>query len=94
MLRCAVVLLGLIACDDFHVCDMPSTERLARVPTRLSETGIASGQPYTPNFALWSDGAAKERWLSLPAGTEIDTSDPDDWRFPDGTRAWKQFAVG
>src|SRR5262245_17999416 len=34
---------------------------------------------YGPGFKLWSDGAAKRRWIQLPPNTEIDTSDMDDW---------------
>ncbi|MCK5944838.1 MAG: hypothetical protein KAI24_22815, partial [Planctomycetes bacterium] len=48
--------------------------------------------PYSPVYALWSDGANKRRWLWLPPGTHIDGSDPDAWRFPIGTRLWKEFA--
>lgn len=46
---------------------------------------------YTPRFPLWSDGAAKERFIYLPPGSTIDTSDPDDWVFPVGTRIYKNF---
>jgi len=69
---------------------------------RLSETGlysdIAAKQPssealeYTPSHALWSDGADKKRWIVLPAGARIDTSDMDHWRFPVGTKLFKEFA--
>ncbi len=72
-------------------------------PMKLSETGLyadfgaralAPGViAYTPRYELWSDGATKQRWLWLPPGTKIDTSDMDDWRFPVGTKVWKQFAV-
>ncbi|MGC4064432.1 MAG: hypothetical protein QM784_07275 [Polyangiaceae bacterium] len=34
---------------------------------------------YTPRFELWSDGASKRRWIALPPGTTIDTTDPDFW---------------
>jgi hypothetical protein len=71
-------------------------------PRRLSSTGLyadlASGTiapglvEYTPAYALWSDGAQKRRWLRLPPGTTIDTSDMDHWRFPVGTQFWKQFS--
>ncbi len=44
-----------------------------------------------PRFALWSDGAVKRRWLRLPARTRIDTSDMDNWQFPTGTLAFKEF---
>jgi len=49
-------------------------------------------RPYRPRYALWSDGADKERYVYLPSGTRIDTSDPDDWVFPVGTRIYKTFA--
>jgi hypothetical protein len=73
-------------------------------PERLSETGLfadfaarklAPGvMPYTPRYQLWSDGADKERFLYLPPGAVIDTSDMDRWIFPVGTKAWKHFRAG
>jgi hypothetical protein len=47
---------------------------------------------YEPRYALWSDGAHKRRWLLLPEGTNIETSDPDHWLFPEGTVLFKEFA--
>ncbi len=47
---------------------------------------------YAPAVPLWSDGADKQRWISLPAGTVIDTGDPNEWKFPVGTKAWKEFS--
>lgn len=49
---------------------------------------------YRPRFALWSDGAEKRRWVSLPDGARIDTTDLDDWDFPVGTRFYKEFSRG
>jgi|GEM_PF-254413 len=46
---------------------------------------------YAPAVALWSDGAEKHRWIALPAGTTIDTTDPNEWSFPIGTKFWKEF---
>lgn len=46
---------------------------------------------FSPQYPLWTDGATKTRWMQLPAGTWIDASDPDVWRFPVGTRFWKEF---
>lgn len=73
-------------------------------PNLLSETGlyadIAKGtlatgvRPYDVQYPLWSDGADKERWVYLPPGTKIDTSDMDFWKYPAGTKAWKQFSIG
>jgi hypothetical protein len=53
-----------------------------------------SARPYTPGVTLWSDGADKQRYLYLPPGATIDTSDMDVWKFPVGTKAWKEFRFG
>lgn len=73
-------------------------------PARLSETGLWSDPAtravapgiltWAPQYPLWSDGAAKRRWIRLPEGASIDASDPDAWQFPIGTRLWKEFAFG
>ena len=47
--------------------------------------------PYTPTFPLWSDGTDKQRFLLLPAGTSVETSDPEHWLFPEGTLLVKHF---
>lgn len=69
----------------------------------LSETGlyadIARGtlasdvDTFEPNFKLWSDGAEKARFVAIPRGQAIDTTDMDHWIFPVGTRFWKEFRV-
>jgi hypothetical protein len=74
------------------------------IPDDLSCTGLygdwatktiaADAIPYTPGLVFWSDGAVKTRWIYLPPGTQIDTTDPDEWAFPVGTKIWKQFVVG
>jgi hypothetical protein len=76
----------------------------ATAPERLADTGlfadVATGRlepgvlPYVPQYALWTDGAVKRRWIWLPPGASIDASDPDRWQFPPGTRLWKEFSVG
>src|SRR5205814_7486285 len=53
-----------------------------------------ANRAYAPAVPLWSDGAQKRRWIFLPAGTRIDSSDMDEWRFPVGTRLWKEFSFG
>lgn len=71
-------------------------------PPRLSETGLylpdgsvdPRNRPFAPQYPLWTDGAAKSRWVRLPAGATIDVSDIDAWRFPPGTTFWKEFAWG
>lgn len=74
----------------------------ARPPQDLRDTGLyAPGStteirrgnlPFTPQYPLWSDGAAKRRWIYLPPGRAIDASQPDAWQFPAGTRLWKEFS--
>jgi hypothetical protein len=95
----------LCACESFDNCPTKDdlAPALAELPDQLSSTGLFSeldGEheeiapgvlAYTPGFQLWSDGASKRRWLSLPEGGVIDVSDPDDWRFPKGTKLWKEF---
>ena len=69
-------------------------------PRFLSQTGLYGGRglevdprnlAYSPQYPLWSDGAAKSRWLSLPAGARIDAQSGDRWVFPVGTKFWKEF---
>lgn len=71
------------------------------LPELLSETGLfeADGEtlgpgvrPFRPRFALWSDGAEKRRWIALPEGAQIDTSEMDYWQLPIGTKLWKEFS--
>ena len=73
-------------------------------PPTLRETGLytdwatktvaAGNLPFSPQYPLWSDGAAKSRWLRIPKGRFIDGSDPDVWKFPVGTKLWKEFTFG
>jgi hypothetical protein len=48
---------------------------------------------FAPAESLWSDGAEKRRFIRLPPGTTIDTSNMDEWVFPVGTKIWKEFSV-
>ena len=79
-------------------------EAPAGPPQTLQETGLYADAAtlrvdprhlaFSPQYPLWSDGAGKRRWISLPPGASIDGSDPDAWRFPVGTRLWKEFSFG
>jgi hypothetical protein len=87
------------------VC-LPATVRAQDpqiLPRHLADTGlyVAGGitirpdvLPFSPQYPLWSDGAAKRRWIWLPPGTSIDATQPDAWDFPSGTKLWKEFAHG
>lgn len=71
------------------------------VPATLAETGLYSDFDartlaadviaYDVRYPLWSDGSDKARFLYVPKGKQIDTSDMDHWTYPVGTKAWKEF---
>ena len=79
-------------------------EEAISAPSHLSETGLylprevgtidPRNQPFSPQYPLWTDGAAKSRWVYLPPGTTIDAANPYGWEFPVGTRFWKEFRFG
>lgn len=105
LLVCTLLALATTSCvgiPPFRTCDAPSAVSLASLPAELSLAGLYQDPAlrtvrddvlaYEPAFALWSDGADKRRWLSLPAGTRIDTSNMDDWSFPIGTKLFKEFS--
>lgn len=59
-----------------------------------SRTVSAENRAYTPGVAFWSDGAEKSRFVYLPPGAKIDITDFDEWKFPNGTKLWKEFRLG
>lgn len=71
-------------------------------PASLRETGLYTdfparvidprNLPYSPQYPLWSDGAAKRRWIYIPPAATIDAADPDVWLFPAGVKIWKEFS--
>ena len=73
-----------------------------RLPERLTDTGLFEGgrpgavaagvRAFSPQYPLWSDGLSKRRWIQLPAGGIVDGSDEHAWKFPAGTRFWKEFS--
>jgi hypothetical protein len=70
--------------------DFACTGLYTDVATKQLANGI---REFTPAVPLWSDGADKTRWISLPAGTTIDDTNMSEWKFPVGTRLWKEFKV-
>ena len=48
---------------------------------------------FEPAYTLWTDAADKARYINIPAGETIDTTDMDNWVFPAGTKVWKEFRV-
>jgi uncharacterized repeat protein (TIGR03806 family) len=71
------------------------------MPRLLSQTGVFTDLanlspadfliPYTVNSPLWSDGAAKTRWFTIPTNTVIGFSANGEWTFPAGSVFVKQF---
>jgi hypothetical protein len=102
LMTTATLLLSCENVESYRYCSELPPAQLSAAPARLSETGlyadlpadaVAPGVlPYRPQFELWSDGASKRRWISLPPATRIDTSDMDSWQFPVGTKLWKEFS--
>lgn len=96
--------LLLIACGLLAALRAPAAPAAPPPPLQLHDTGLfeagaperlgAGVRPFAPQHALWSDAAVKRRWIRLPPGTAIDASQADAWRFPRGTRLWKQFSHG
>lgn len=76
-------------------------ETWASVPSTLSETVLFDDVtalapapalvPYQINSPLWSDGAVKQRWISVPSGTQVSLADDGSFEFPVGTVLVKQF---
>ena len=97
----AALALAWVAAVRGAVSVASSADAAARAPQRLSDTGLYTGdittidprnRPFSPQYPLWTDGAAKRRWVYLPTGTTIDVADPRNWVFPVGTRFWKEFS--
>ncbi|WP_187408347.1 PQQ-dependent sugar dehydrogenase [Saccharophagus sp. K07] len=73
------------------------------LPVRLSETGCMNIRdvtqpdskllPYSINEPFWSDGADKERFISLPEKSQIEVDDQGDFHFPVGTILLKNFRL-
>lgn len=100
MLFLAAAALCLVA---FAPSSLSAGDAITKLPRKLRDTGLfAPGTArmvrdgivgFSPQYALWSDGADKRRWLFLPPGTFIDAARPDEWVFPRGTKLWKEFAL-
>ena len=93
--------LALVSCgkhgSDPIVCGPPTED----APAELACTGLyadfetkevaKTARLYAPAVSFWSDGYEKSRWIELPDGQAIDATSMDDWKFPVGTKVWKEF---
>ncbi|QNT69327.1 PQQ-dependent sugar dehydrogenase [Defluviicoccus vanus] len=83
---------------------VPDSGNVASVaaPALLSATGcvdpanprqvIAAAIPYTVATPLWSDGAAKQRWVALPDNGKITIGADGDFQFPVDSVLIKEFS--
>ncbi|MDB4973139.1 MAG: putative lipoprotein [Myxococcaceae bacterium] len=78
--------------EDQNVQRAPSTLECTGLYRSVADKVLGDGiRSFTPAYALWSDNAEKHRWVLLPEGTTVDTTNQDAWSFPVGTRTWKEF---
>lgn len=100
----ALMAAAIIALSgNVHVARGDTAGSARPLPEHLSDTGLfvegstTEVRPdvlsFSPQYPLWSDGAAKRRWIYLPPGTFIDARRPSAWEFPKGTRLWKEFRL-
>jgi len=78
--------------------------RAGSMAAKLSETGcvnsVAPTQaangliPYSVNSPFWSDGAEKQRYLSLPNNAQVTLATNGDFNFPIGSVLMKHFKFG
>ena len=97
---------SLLACggDESSETAAPVCGAADEVPDDLACTGLyadfgaktlsPAARPFAPAVSFWSDGFDKDRFIALPNGTVIDATSMDDWRFPVGTKAWKEIRQG
>ncbi|MBL8954548.1 MAG: hypothetical protein JNK82_27460, partial [Myxococcaceae bacterium] len=65
MQNLTAALLLLVGCSDYTVCEAVNAEQLGAAPPHLSQTGIDAGVAYEVRYALYSDGATKQRSIVL-----------------------------
>ena len=94
--------------DDFdgpihRLAKAPPDRSTPPFPKKLSKTGLFASTkdhivapgviPYSVNSPLWSDGAAKLRYLALPPGGKARMAEKGSWGLPDGSVLVKTFLL-
>jgi hypothetical protein len=83
---------GGIVCEGGGLQHLACTGLYGEGGKGWEKRAVGAGiRAFEPGLQLWSDGLEKSRFILLPPGTRIDTSRPDEWRFPPGTKLWKEF---
>ncbi len=82
---------------------LPGCEATDGAPDDLRCTGLYAdfdkkalsprAREFAPAVTFWSDGAEKLRWIDLPDGAQIDSASMDEWKYPVGTKVWKEFKM-
>lgn len=98
---------GLSACGDPAALGDLSGSFLdhlsGELPQSIAELGLYAdpshrgevhprARRYSPAQPLWSSGSQKERYIVVPEGTSVDSSDGQAWTFPVGTLLLKTFS--
>lgn len=85
---------GATDCPPIADDALPPDLRCSRLYESWQQKTIAADvRAYAPATPFYSDGAEKLRFIRLPFGQKIDTTDIDAWEFPVGTMAWKEFRL-
>lgn len=81
----------------------PAKDTSRNFPRLLSQTGLFSSTrehrpaaglvAYDVNAPLWSDGAAKDRFIAIPGDGKIEPVNHNRWNFPVGTVLVKTFTL-
>lgn len=88
--------------EEAKIHRLARTGGFSNAPLHLSEVGVftetegsltpnESLVPYGVQSPLWSDGAEKQRWVSLPEGETAEFAEHGSWSFPVGTVFVKHF---
>jgi hypothetical protein len=73
------------------------------MPPTLEETGLYEDLSdlnsysdravlFRPQYPLWTNGSIKQRFVVVPEGAQIDTSNRAAWQFPENTLFFKTFS--
>ena len=77
----AALIVAFAVLSSVEAVPQPASRK---APPTLQETGLYADfgtfrvdprhLAFAPQYPLWTDGAAKRRWISLPPGSAIDAS--------------------
>ncbi|HEX4797114.1 MAG TPA: PQQ-dependent sugar dehydrogenase, partial [Humisphaera sp.] len=87
----------------YYLTPAPTDAPHPSFPTKLSETGLFRSTKdnipdpaliaYDVNAPLWSDGAAKERFIAVPNDGKLEMTPTHGWNCPEGTVLVKTFSL-